>query len=79
MATKSIRLRLDSKIEEKAKELYKRLYPRHKYDLAILLEELIDQAAAVKEKLNHLTAIENALQEANISALPQEPVDDTVE
>lgn len=54
MTTKSIRLQLPEEVEKKAKDLYKRLYPRHKYDAAILFEELIDTADKVREKLKAL-------------------------
>jgi hypothetical protein len=57
MTTKSIRLRIPAEVEQKAKDLYKRLYPRHKYDPAILFEELIETAETVKEKFQILESI----------------------
>lgn len=64
MTTKSIRLQLPESVEKKAKDLYKRLYPRHKYDAAILFEELIDTADQVKQKLK---ALEEMLNQTNVT------------
>jgi len=69
MATKSIRLQLPEEVEKKAKDLYKRLYPRHKYDAAILFEELIDTADQVKQKLKTLEDKLKALEALEVTDL----------
>jgi uncharacterized protein YhbP (UPF0306 family) len=77
MTTKSIRLRLPSEVEQKAKDLYKRLYPRHKYDPAILFEELIETAETVKEKFKQLESI-LASEELAMSPMTNTETNDTV-
>ena len=72
---KTVRLRVEEETLEKAKSLYSRFYPRHKFDLAILLDELIDTADQVYEIKKSLEERSKMLEKLYLEQpAPEEPL-----